>query len=78
MIRKIAPDIGISDDREKWLWSEYFSFFEGTVYVSTIELLQYILSHPEMTIAERVYMAFVAGTTCDPTVVGEWRKVDEI
>jgi len=74
MIHKIGPDIGISDERERWLWSEYFSFFEGNAYISTFELLQFILSHPEMTTAERVYMAFVAGTTYDPTIVGEWKE----
>jgi hypothetical protein len=78
MIHKVGPDIGISDERERWLWSEYFAFFDGTVYVTTIELLQYILSHPGMTTAERVYMAFIAGTTCDPNGVGDSRKMDEI
>jgi len=78
MFHKIGVDIGITGEREDWLWSEYLSFFEGRVYVSPIELLQYIACHPEMTTAERVYMAFVVGATCDPAVAGEWRTVHEI
>jgi len=38
-------------------------------------LQQFILSHPEISTAERVYMAFVAGTTYDPTIAGEWKEI---
>jgi hypothetical protein len=78
MFHTIGLDIGISDERERWLWSEYVSFFEGKVYVSPIDVLQYVVCHPEMTTAERVYMAFVVGATCDPAVAGEWEKINKI
>lgn len=66
MRRKVGPEIGISEKREEEIRQELEAYFSRNVDLSTVDILQFILSHPDFTTAERVFLAFTIGLQYEP------------
>ena len=65
--RRVGPEIGLTSKRERELQTLLLEHFSGKVYVSTVDLLQWILSEPSFSIVDRVYLALLAGRSYEPS-----------
>jgi|GEM_PF-6899278 hypothetical protein len=65
--KKVGPEIGLSQKRKHELHHVLEEHFAGKVYISTVDVLQFILIDPSFSISDRVYLAFLAGMMYEPS-----------
>jgi hypothetical protein len=65
--KRVGPEIGLSPERKHELQQALGEHFAGKVYISTVDVLQYILIEPSFSIPDRVYLAFLAGMMYEPS-----------
>ncbi len=65
--KRAGPEIGLSQKRKQELHHALEEHFAGKVYISTVDVLQYILIEPSFSTPDRVYLAFLAGMMYEPS-----------
>lgn len=65
--RDVWDNIGVNHKREGELKAALMNAFSGKVYISTRDFIQFILSEPGLSDADRIYLAILCGGTYEPS-----------